>query len=71
LWAREALELLKHPAVYGLQTTLLGGSQLVGDLECRQLVEAARDSLQVRFELRGSGRQRRLGSFVVAQMLEW
>lgn len=48
------LKLLEHPAVYGLQAALLGGSQLVGDPECRQIVEAARDSLQVPFDLRGS-----------------
>jgi hypothetical protein len=65
------LKLIEHSAVYGLQSTLLGGSELVGNLERRQLVEAARDSPQVRFELRGCRRQRRLECLVVAQILEW
>jgi len=69
--ACDALGLAEHTAEHGLETPLLSGRQFGGDLECRQIVEGAPDPVQIRFELRGSRRQRRLGCFVAAQILEW
>ena len=55
----------------GRETPPLWGSQLSGNLERREVGQGVPYAVQLRLELRGSGRQRRAGVVVVApQMLE-
>jgi hypothetical protein len=51
----KAPHVAEHGAVHGLETPLLGGGEIGGDLERREVGKSTPNAVQVGFQLRGSG----------------